>query len=161
MSSKFLGRGMRTTSGVLSLGVPGVPPWHPQILADQLTLSQPGGADYALTSLLAPPNFQTFRRPWNWPSKSTICIFARNHIDSVQSSRRKSHFPEHYIDDLNSIQLLLYDSNLNFHISSKISTFPSQPGWMGNLSELKSVPRECSLLRRCRVENPIELNLSF
>ena len=29
-----------------SLGVPGVP-WHPQILADQLTLSQPGGADYA------------------------------------------------------------------------------------------------------------------
>jgi hypothetical protein len=21
-------------------------PWHPQILADQLTLSQPGGADY-------------------------------------------------------------------------------------------------------------------
>ena len=29
-----------------SLGVPGVP-WHPQILADQLTLSQPGGTDYA------------------------------------------------------------------------------------------------------------------
>ena len=24
-----------------------VVPWHPQILADQLTLSQPGGADYA------------------------------------------------------------------------------------------------------------------
>ena len=31
---------------VSSLGVPGVP-WHPQILADQLTLSQPGGADYS------------------------------------------------------------------------------------------------------------------
>ena len=29
-------------SGVSSLGVPGMP-WHPQILADQLTLSQPGG----------------------------------------------------------------------------------------------------------------------
>ena len=28
--------------GVSSLGVP-VVPWHPQILADQLTLSQPGG----------------------------------------------------------------------------------------------------------------------
>ena len=25
----------------------GLPPWHPQILADQLTLSQPRGADYA------------------------------------------------------------------------------------------------------------------
>ena len=31
--------------GLSSLGVPGVP-WHPQILANQLTLSQPGGADY-------------------------------------------------------------------------------------------------------------------
>ena len=32
-------------SGLLSLGVPGVPgvPWHTQILADQLTLFQPGG----------------------------------------------------------------------------------------------------------------------
>ena len=33
-------------SGLLSTGVPGVP-WHSQILADQLTLSQPGGTDYA------------------------------------------------------------------------------------------------------------------
>ena len=33
-------------AGLSSLGVPGVP-WHPQILADQLTLSQPGGTDYA------------------------------------------------------------------------------------------------------------------
>ena len=30
-----------------SLGVPGMPWRHPQILADQLTLSQPGGAAYA------------------------------------------------------------------------------------------------------------------
>ena len=30
----------------------------PQILADQLTQSQPGGADYA-----PPPDFQTFLRP--------------------------------------------------------------------------------------------------
>jgi hypothetical protein len=33
-------------SGLLSLGVPGVP-WHTQILVDQLTLFQPGGTDYA------------------------------------------------------------------------------------------------------------------
>ena len=32
--------------------VPGVP-WHPQILADQLTLSQLGGADYAHQIILA------------------------------------------------------------------------------------------------------------
>jgi hypothetical protein len=33
-------------AGFLSLGVPGVPR-HTQILADQLTLFQPGGRDYA------------------------------------------------------------------------------------------------------------------
>jgi hypothetical protein len=33
-------------AGLSSLGVPGVP-WHTQILADQLTLFQPGGTDYA------------------------------------------------------------------------------------------------------------------
>ena len=32
-------------AGVSSLGMPGVL-WPPQILVDQLTLSQPGGADY-------------------------------------------------------------------------------------------------------------------
>ena len=30
---------------------------HPQFLADQLTLSQPRGADYAHQIILAPPNF--------------------------------------------------------------------------------------------------------
>ena len=42
-------------------------PWGcrgcPQILADQLTLSQPGGADYAYQIILAPPDFQTTRQP--------------------------------------------------------------------------------------------------
>ena len=46
-------------SGLSSLGVPGVS-WHPQNLADQLTLSQPWGADYAHQIILAPPDFQTF-----------------------------------------------------------------------------------------------------
>ena len=40
-------------AGLSSLGVPGVP-WHPQILADQLTLSQQRGADYAHQIILAP-----------------------------------------------------------------------------------------------------------
>ena len=38
-------------TGVSSMGVPGVP-WHPKILADQLTLYQPGGGDR-----LCPPNY--------------------------------------------------------------------------------------------------------
>ena len=33
--------------------------------ADQLTLSQPGGAHYPHPVLCAPPDFQTLRRPWN------------------------------------------------------------------------------------------------
>ena len=31
--------------------------WHPQILADQLTLSQPGGADYAHLIYTGIPGF--------------------------------------------------------------------------------------------------------
>ena len=37
-------------------------PWHPQILADQLTLSQPKGADYVHQIILASSDFQTFQR---------------------------------------------------------------------------------------------------
>ena len=48
--------------GVSSLG--GGIPWHTQILADQLTLSQPGGVDYTHQIILALPDFQTFLRPW-------------------------------------------------------------------------------------------------
>ena len=36
--------------------------WHPQILSDQLTLSQPRGQIMPTKLLLAPPDFQTFRR---------------------------------------------------------------------------------------------------
>ena len=38
--------------------------FHGQILAQQLTIYQPGGADYMLTTLLPSlPDFQTFLRP--------------------------------------------------------------------------------------------------
>ena len=42
-------------------------PWGAggEILADQLTLSQPRGPDYANQIILAPPDFQTFQRPWS------------------------------------------------------------------------------------------------
>ena len=46
-------------------GPGGAMPWQPQILADQLTLSQPRGADYAHQIILAPPDFRTFLRPCN------------------------------------------------------------------------------------------------
>ena len=41
-------------------------PGVPGVLADQLTLFQPGwGADYANNNTLAPPNFSTSRHPCN------------------------------------------------------------------------------------------------
>ena len=43
-------------SGPSSLGVPGVP-WHTQYLADQLTLFQPGGTDYAHLITTGIPRF--------------------------------------------------------------------------------------------------------
>jgi hypothetical protein len=43
-------------SGLLSLGLPWVS-WHPKILADQLTLSQPGGADFAHCITTGTPGF--------------------------------------------------------------------------------------------------------
>ena len=46
------------------LGGPGGP-WPPQYLTDQLTLFQPGEADFAHPLLLAPPNFFTFRHRWS------------------------------------------------------------------------------------------------
>ena len=47
---------MHKVAGVSSLGVPGVP-WHPQILADQLILSQPEGTDYAYLITTGTPGF--------------------------------------------------------------------------------------------------------
>ena len=43
-------------TGLSSLGVPGVP-WHTQILADQLTLFQPGGTDYTRLITTGTPGF--------------------------------------------------------------------------------------------------------
>ena len=43
-------------SGLSSLGVPGVP-WHTQILADQLTLFQLGGTNYAHLITTGTPGF--------------------------------------------------------------------------------------------------------
>ena len=45
-------------SGLSESGVPGVP-WNPQNLADQLTLSQPGGGggDYTHHITTGPPGF--------------------------------------------------------------------------------------------------------
>ena len=53
-----------TDRDVETVGQGGCTPLSPQILRDQLTLSQPGGANYAPhISTRPPPHFQTFRHP--------------------------------------------------------------------------------------------------
>ena len=44
--------GWKEASGTCSVG-----PWHPQILANHLTLSQPGGVDYAHPITTGTPGF--------------------------------------------------------------------------------------------------------
>ena len=48
---------------------------EPPDLADQLTLSQPSGADYAHQIILAPPDFQTFRRRATLNPQSQVRVF--------------------------------------------------------------------------------------
>ena len=48
-------------AGPSSLGVPGVP-WYTQILADQLTLFQPWGTDYAHLITTGTPRFSDLPR---------------------------------------------------------------------------------------------------
>ena len=56
-----IGSLLKIGSGLSSLWLLGVP-WHPQILADQLTLSHPWEGDYAYQLIMAPSDFQTFLR---------------------------------------------------------------------------------------------------
>ena len=50
--------------------------WHPHFFADQLTLSQPRGADYAQQIILGlgPPEFQTFQQPCYEPISNVLLI---------------------------------------------------------------------------------------
>ena len=52
-------------TGVSSLGLLGVP-WHPQILVDQLTLSQPEGADYVHHITTGTPGFSDLPTALHW-----------------------------------------------------------------------------------------------
>ena len=68
-------------SGLSSLGVPGVP-GHTQILADQLTLFQPGGRDYAPLITAGTPGFSDLPTALGcryvfksgWESSNAACI---------------------------------------------------------------------------------------
>ena len=56
--------------------------WNSQILADQLTLSQLRGPDYAHQIILAPPDFQTFLRPCLYTNESVTFSQCNGHHKS-------------------------------------------------------------------------------
>ena len=123
-------------SGLLSLEVPGVP-WHLQILADLLTLSQPRGVDCAYQMILAPPDFQAFRRP---------CVYKISHFSTwisqileIQPYLRKS------IDDLCPI-FKIFKVLIWFPVLSNMKiNYPNLLSLNGCLQIFKRVKDKCSV----------------
>ena len=64
---------LSTRPGLSSLGVPGVP-WHPQIVADQLTLSQPRGQIMPTKLLLASPGFSDLPMALHYIHNSRVSV---------------------------------------------------------------------------------------
>ena len=67
-------------SGPSSLGVPGVP-GHTQILADQLTLFQPGGTDYANLITTGTPGFSDL---------TTALLFCQNCSPTIYAPAKRN-----------------------------------------------------------------------
>ena len=91
---------MRTQQGCRCRGrVQGTP----QILTDQLTLSQPWGADYAHHITTCPPDFQTFLRPCS-------PIMARGNERTIQkmAADNECHYSSSSISDQYRYIVMLY-----------------------------------------------------
>ena len=66
-------------AGLSSLGEPGVP-WHTQILADQLTLFQTGGTDYAHLIITGTPGFSDLTTALNYSWLLLLELFRSKRI---------------------------------------------------------------------------------
>ena len=80
-----------TYSGLSSLGVPGVP-WQTQYFADQLTLFQPGGTDYAHLITTGIPRFSDLRTAlilgiiFQFYRQFSICNWGNNYVGNQKLS---------------------------------------------------------------------------
>ena len=119
-------------SDLLSLGVPELP-WHPQILADQLTLSQPGGADYARHITTGTRRFSDlptalqedlasiyymYHVEHEACNSTTVCMLEfihfmfYNHLHVGKSTKLK---PEHFV--------VIYRKKFRLHFSTRVVFF--------------------------------------
>ena len=73
--------------GVVPRGAGGDMPWHPQILADRLTLSQLGGTDYVYLITTGTPGFSNLPTALN----TKTCSFRRHFLAIFFSHRAHSH----------------------------------------------------------------------
>ena len=78
-------------SGVSSLGVPGVP-WHPQILADRLSLSQPRGTDYVHLITTGTPGFS------NLPTALNLTVKEYKNCAATIADDMSSYFSLYKLD---------------------------------------------------------------
>ena len=89
-----------SAAGLSSPGVPGVP-WHPQILADQLTLSLPDGTDYFHQILvLAPPDLRTAL------SYIPYCTFRLRKSEKLEKIAKSLWKRFHEVFDLNLMTII-------------------------------------------------------
>ena len=90
-----------------SLGVP----WHPQILADQLTLSQSGGTDYAHLITSGTPGFSYLLTallgkddPWLREEIENVQIFSFLHTSPVTATMSNKHVHKiFYLDEIKCV----------------------------------------------------------
>ena len=85
IEQSFTGNSDSNTAGPSQAGGPRghVPP---HFLADQLTLSQPGGAHYPHPVVRATPDFQTLRRPWRRFLNEMLSYVLNVHFQQMASS---------------------------------------------------------------------------
>ena len=105
-------------TGLSSLGVPGVP-WHTQILADQLTLFQPGGTDYAQPITTGTPGFSDLPTALRETQKSLflpVMTLPVYYFGNFQIPRPLSELPT-------ALRFLLYVLVLFYILSVKFSSF--------------------------------------
>ena len=91
------------TAGLSSLGVAGVP-WHPQILADHLTLSQPGGTDNAHHITTGTPGFSDLPTAL----RSYLVLICLVNLKALSSSWKKCNIVGGWYKAPNCINLYLY-----------------------------------------------------
>ena len=67
-----------------------------QVLVATLTLSQPGGVDYARPILVSTPSFESHRRTWTVTHKTFHILKMKVHFEKEPYFEMKAHSKTHF-----------------------------------------------------------------